>query len=104
MVSSVCSQSLGFALISSKVDQEDVIPSSQGEDTPMNDVLIPVRISRQMSFFRVETDGSDLEDPSEVVHWQEERIQDEQNGKDRTSFHFINEVPGVPLVLSSIPN
>jgi hypothetical protein len=70
----------------------------------MNEGPLTTRISRQMSFFQVETHDLDMEDPSEVVHWQEERVEDVQNGKDRTSFHFVEEVPNVPLVLPSIPN
>lgn len=70
----------------------------------MNDGPITTMISRRMSIFQVETDDLDMEDPSEVVHWQEERVKDVRDGKDRTSFHLIGEVPNVPLVLPSIPN
>lgn len=95
---------LGFTLIRQQDDQEDVIPSSQVEDTAMDDGHITTRISKQMSFFSVETDDSDMEDPFEVVHWQEERVKDVQNGKARTLLYFTNGLPGAsaPLVLPSI--
>jgi hypothetical protein len=64
-------------------EDEDIVPSSQGEDISMEDSN---RTSRRIEFFRV---GEPT--PFEVIHWQETTAQDTSNsGRTRTVFDVKN--------------
>lgn len=61
-------------------EDEDIVPSSQGEDISMEDSSNGT--SRRIDFFRV---GEPT--PFEVIHWQETTAQDTLNsGRTRTVF------------------